>query len=228
MRVTLQGMDIRDALNRAMRSGFGHMAGRCQPGNLLGLEADCLSYFLHEQVFKGDLLKHVNCLEAEVLHDGLSLIVDTDAGPDFCCLDGMLNLDDMVSRMYLACYRNFPEPELRLLSSSSLFELLPAHRDYFVGKGLNRLCDLSTEKMCGPDVKPLTLEEVKNCQDMSGMTSACDFSLDDLYCGDPVCFSDFAWIKDGVALLYFHMSCGEMRRAWLYPFVTDAYSHRRH
>jgi hypothetical protein len=53
-------------------------------------------------------------------------------------------------------------------------------------------------------------------KDFSSRIYICD-------CGEPLCRSGFAWIKDGAALFVMSTGCDRVINAWIYPFHTDCF-----
>jgi len=198
--------------------------GEYKTGGILGFDMPLLSILLKEKTLTGDFLKSER-FNDEPLRDGLSLIVgvDEDEQENLWDYTKPKTLDHFLSKIYFAYFKSLPHPNLVLASSLSLFDILPVYSDHYASKVLDHLRNIPGKK-AAPDVKPKTVDWLRKEKDLSTRIYVCDFNRDGIYCGEPLCHSDFAWIRNGVALIYFHTGGDLITSAWIYPFVTDAYN----
>jgi len=213
-------MEIERALHQAVKSGFS-LPGidECNSGGILGFEMPLFSKFLQDKTLKGDFWKDERYND-DSFRDGLSLIARVDVQDDFWDYERPKNLDHFLSHIYLAYYSSAPQPNLALVSPLSLFDILPIYSDHFLNMEVDHLQNLAGKK-CKPDVKGKTVDWLRKEKNLSGRVYVCDYKGNGFYCGEPLCASDFAWIKNGVALFYMHTGGDFITSAWIYPFVTD-------
>ncbi len=218
-------METLEILQQATKTGF-HLLGmdQCNSGGILGFETPLFSKFLREKRLTGDFWKD-EVYNDDPFRDGLSLVVDVDAQDDLWNYEPPENLDQFISNMYLAYYDSLPELNLVFASPHSLHHLLPLYSDYFIDRGITPLGNIS-KKPCGPDVKPQTAKWLIKERELSKRVYVCDYKGPgfDRRCDEPMCQSDFTWIKNGVSLIYFYSGGGDiLLSAWIYPFVTDCF-----
>ena len=217
----MQKLEILRALNLSIESGFSLLGiDECNSGAILGFEMPLFSKFLKERTLKGDFWRD-EIYNDFPFRDGLSLVVRVDAQDDLWDIEGPKNLDPFLSHIYLAYYKSLPQPSLVLASSLSLFDMLPFYSDNFTDM-VDHLQAISGKK-CKPDVKPITANRLSREQNLSARVYVCDYNNNGIYCGEPFCNSDFAWIKNGIALFYMQTGGDFITSAWIYPFVTDCY-----
>ncbi len=216
-------MEILKVLQKSTKVGFSLLGIEgCDSGGILGFEKNSILKLLKEKMLKGDFWKD-EVYNDDPFREGLSLIVGVDAQDDLWDYEEPKNIDRFISNIYLGYYKSLPQPNLVLASPLCLFDLLTIYSDYFQNIGIDHLQDISG-KQCKPDVKLKTINWLKKEENLSGRVYVCDYSQKGMMpCGEPLCASDFAWIKRGLAFFYMHTGGDFITSAWLYPFVTDSY-----
>lgn len=107
---------------------------------------------------------------------------------------------------------------LKLVSDKTLFNLLLAKIRQIDQSDLKKLS--APRGPCEPTLKQYALEELSNIADYSGMVDICDYSAGAISCLDPLCRSDYAWVKDSICCVYISTSGGNINQIWLFPFTT--------
>jgi hypothetical protein len=216
-------MEILTILQQSMKSGFSLLGiDECKAGGILGFEIPMFSKLLENKTLMGDFWKD-EIYNDYPFRDGLSLVVRVDEQIDLWDYEEPKDLDRFISHTHFAYHTSSPYPKLVLISALSLSDLLPLYSDYFANEGLDQLQSISG-KECKPDVRPRTATYLREMQNLSGRVWVCDHRGIDRTCDEPLCYSDFVWIKQGVALLYMHTGGDLVTSVWIYPFVTDYYA----
>lgn len=213
-------MDIYQIINKARNTGFSlSTLAECETGGILGLQNDQLSSLVEQGALIGDFWKDED-FNDDPFRDGLSLVIGVDAQEDLWEDERPETIDPLLMNSYFSYVSNSPQPKLVLASSLSLYELLPKYYECFPVESFTPLEDISAEK-CKPRISPINVSWLRKERELSTRVDVCDFSIDGSYCGIPLCFSEFAWIKNGMALFYMYTSGDFITRAWIYPFITD-------
>jgi hypothetical protein len=72
-----------------------------------------------------------------------------------------------------------------------------------------------------PHLKGRTVQLLRGQGSYSGRCHVCDYEPEGMrMCNEPLCSSEFAWIKDGLVLFYMYTACDFVVAAWLFPFRT--------
>jgi len=187
----------------------------CPNGSVLGFSEPIYS-LLHE---KGHLVGEYWTRDIEFkewLRAGICLVYSSES--QFYLWDDELpeSLTPFLKHAHLAEYIATPVPTVRLISKASLWEILPKY-----------LKDIQNQDLPGPEPEePCRLKIRSQAKyilqkhpDFSGRTMACDFERNGMECGIPACYSELAWVNNGVILIYLSGGSDSITRAWLLPIL---------
>lgn len=215
-------MNADGMLGNAIKTGFSlfHVGG-CDYGGILGIESEHYDLLLTNGYLEDDVWRH-EAYNDEPLREGLNIVFCTDALDDLWDCPGPDSIAPFLTHAHLASYADAREPNLTLVSNQNILALLlPLLSCYPTGDlpNNNRL----KAAQCKPTPRDNTVRWLREEQDYSGRVHVCDFTSGGITCGEPICYSEFAWIASGVCLFYMCTGGDFVTRAWLLPFVTDAY-----
>lgn len=187
----------------------------CATGSILRLSEPIYSHLHETGRIAGDYWTR-EFDSSEILREGICLVYRTDAQDDLWDDLEPENITPLLSHMHFAEYVEGPVPTLRLISKTSFWKILPKYLD---GSQNQHLPGLEPSEPCRLKVKPYVKDMLRETPDFSGRTMVCDYMSNNMPCGIPSCYSEFAWTKNGVVLIYMSGGCDSLTRVWLLPRI---------
>lgn len=205
-----KGITIEQAIRFGIRYGFAlYPDDEQRTGRILNFSRKMYSKLLRDGWLAGDYWLR-ELWNSDPLRDGICLVYNEEAQHDLTDYKPPKSIDPLLKRIHLAGYASAPEPTVRLISKSPLFEILPKHWEKIKRKGLRGLKPLVPYRLGLKDIYIKSF--LRLTTHFSGRTYACT-------CGEPGCASDFAWVEDSTPLLYIYSGSGLLVRVWFLPFI---------
>lgn len=221
-------MNINEAINLALNNCFTAYwdfdKGPPRFG-ILGFENEHYWRLYNNGYLQGDFWQYETNNDSqppERFIGGLCIAFLDDEDNDLFHYDTPKYLRKMLQHAHFAYY-DIASGRLTLAAKDSLFDLLPKVCTEPVIESLPLIDSYTPESKKSPELNKATIERLKNMTNFLGRSCTCDYSYGKTVCGDPMCYSEFAWIQNGVVLLYMSGGGGIIRALWLLPFRTNAY-----
>ncbi len=207
-----------DIIRRALQFGFVRLRKYdIECGGIIGLEKQEYDVLIQQGALRGDLYKK-ELYNDEPLMEGLHFSCWDEAQEDDDLVDGdpPSTIQPFLKHAHLCLYCESPEPELKLAVRKSIFDIFLE-----IMKDVDRECLPSLSDI---DVRKPPLELSRRFKDsLMDINSICTriTTCDWPGCGDPFCGSEFAWVENGVCLLYMFASGAGVGSVFLFPFKTS-------
>lgn len=160
-------------------------------------------YFTHSEM---DLEDNDYCF---VYSDGFSEDLWSHQPPD--------TLEDLLHHSYFCLYNQKPKPMLTLASVDNVYLILLELLKEREGQPIESAANQAYLKFDKVDAA-----KIMELKEFSGRLGGCgeSYASTDDACGEPMCQSTFAWIKDYICLIYLVGSCDGFIEIKLLPFRT--------
>lgn len=220
-------MNKKAAIKQAIQFGFEIYERSSSIGNII-----CMGEELYQQVvseksiaYNKDLYKEEN--NYGWLIPGVCFLYFWEPQDDFFGYEPVTDITAFLKNSTLAIYEKYPEQRLKLVwDEGSIFDHLPGLLTRNIKRGLPSLKYLRPLHFSADIPEPLK-NKIIETDSFSGRIGGCgadhDVYGDDqsmVFCGEPACSSEFAWIVGGICYLYFKGSGGSIDLITFFPFKT--------
>jgi hypothetical protein len=186
-----------------------HYDRLARPGaSLVALDTDTLREWLARDEIDEPSLTQGECLE-DPLRDGLILVVNADLESEMA--DRSNGLAALLQNAYLGRWTSAPRARLNLLSKTSLWDALLLAQAIVPEKA---------ESTQDPAWLEWLAEKVPAGSSCCEMVWVCDFQMGsrpEEICGEPGCYSDYAWAREGIILAYVRTSACRVLTLEVFP-----------
>ena len=206
-----------EVISRALQFGFVRLRTHdIERGGIIGLEKQEYDTLIQKGELSGDIFDK-ELYNDEPLIEGLHFTCWDEAQEDECLVDWEppSTIQPFLKHSHLSYYRESPTPELKLVVKESIFDILLEIIEDVDRQCLPLLSDIDVRK--SPfDLSRRFKDRLMDVNSVCGRIATCDWPG----CGDPFCGSEFAWVENGICLVYMFASGAGLGSVHLFPFRT--------
>ena len=206
-----------EVINRAIQLGFVRLRmHNIERGGIIGLEKQEYDTLIQKGELSGNIFNK-ELYNDEPLIEGLHFTCWDEAQENEPLVDWEppSTIQPFLKHSHLSYYRESPTPELKLVVKESIFDILLEIIEDVDRQCLPLLSDIDVRK--SPfDLSRRFKDRLMDVNSVCGRIATCDWPG----CGDPFCGSEFAWVENGICLVYMFASGAGLGSVHLFPFRT--------
>jgi len=206
-----------EVISRAIQFGFVRLRSHnIERGGIIGLEKQEYDTLIQKGELSGDIFDK-ELYNDEPLIEGLHFTCWDEAQENEPLVDWEppSTILPFLKHSHLCYYRESPTPELKLVVKESIFDILWGMIEAVDRQCLPLLSDINVRK--SPlDLSRRAKDQLMDVNSICGQIATCDWPG----CGDPFCGSEFAWVENGICLVYMFASGAGLGSVFLFPFRT--------
>ena len=211
-------MKAQTLVNQAVQNGFKEFLEKeTGSGRIVHLKTEAFLKLINDKVLHLGPEDYFTHSEMDLEDNDYCFVYSDGFSEDLWSYQPPATLEDLLHHSYFCLYNQKPRPMLTLASVDNVYLILLELMKDSVGKPIASIKDQKFLAFDKVDVAKVL--ELKN---FSGRLGGCgeSYASTNDACGEPMCQSTFAWIKDYICLIYMVGSCDGFIEIKLMPFRT--------
>ncbi|MCF8719298.1 hypothetical protein [Nitrospina gracilis] len=211
-------MKAQTLVNQALKHGFKEFLEKdTGSGRIVHLKTEAFLKLLNDKVLHLGEEDYFTHSEMDLEDNDYCFVYSDGFSEDLWSYQPPDTLDDLLHHAYFCLYNQRPKPMLTLASVDNVYLILLELMKGLAGRPIVHMSEPKFLKFDKVDIA-----KIAELKDFSGRLGGCgdSYAPTDDACGEPMCQSTFAWIKDHICLIYMVGSCDGFLEIKLFPFRT--------
>ncbi|CAI2719650.1 hypothetical protein [Nitrospina watsonii] len=211
-------MKAQTLVNQALKQGFKEFLEKeTGTGRIVHLKTEAFLKLINDKILRLGEEDYFTHSDMDLENNDYCFVYSDGFSEDLWSYQPPDTLEDLLHHSYFCLYNQKPKPLLTLASVDNVYLIL---LELMKNMGGQPIPPLKEQKFLQFD--KVNVEKITDLKEFSGRLGGCGeshASTDDA-CGEPMCQSTFAWIKDYICLIYMVGSCDGFLEIKLLPFRT--------